>query len=59
VDHNLVIEALKKELEVVEEEKKPLTAKVATLHSSHMEIEDLKVKVESLDKALTGSMTAE
>lgn len=59
MDRNLAIEALKKELEVVEEEKKHLTAEVATLRSSRKEIEDLKVKVESLDKALAGSKTAE
>lgn len=59
VDRNLVIEALKKELEVVEEEKKRLTAEVATLRSSRKEIEDLKVKVESLDKTLAGSTTVE
>lgn len=59
VDLNLAIEALKKELEVVEEEKKRLVAEVATLRSSHKEIEDLKAKVESLDKALVGSKAIE
>lgn len=57
--HDLAIEALKKELEVMDAKKKRLASEVATLRSSCKEVEDLKAKVESLDKCLAGSKAAE
>jgi uncharacterized protein YoxC len=40
-------------------EKKRLTVEIASLRSTQKDIDDLKAKVDSLDKALAGSKAAE
>jgi archaellum component FlaC len=59
VDRDMSIEALKKEVEMVEAEKSRLANKVAGLRSTQSNIEDLKEKVESLSKALEGAKATE
>jgi tRNA pseudouridine-54 N-methylase len=59
VDHDSAIKALKKELKIVEAEKKWLTEEVAGLRVSRINFEDLKEKVESLSKALEVTKVAE
>ena len=59
VDRDLAIEALKKELEMVEAEKTRPAGEVAGLHTSQVNFDDLKKKVESLNRALDGTKVAE
>lgn len=59
VDRDLAIEALKKELEMVEAEKTRPAGEVAGLHASQVNFDDLKKKVESLNRALDGTKVAE
>ena len=54
VDRDIAIEALKKEVEMVEVEKARLVNEVAGLHAAQSDIEDLREKVEFLSKALEG-----
>ena len=41
VDHNLAIEALKKEVETLEAKKARLVGEVGDLHTAHAELEEL------------------
>jgi hypothetical protein len=59
MDHDSAIKALKKELKIVEAEKKWLVEEVAGLRVSWINFDDLKEKVESLSKALKGAKAAE
>ena len=59
MDHDLAIEALKKELEMVEAKRAQLANEVTVLHMARSDVEDLRVKMESLSKALEGAKAAE
>ena len=59
VDRDLAIEALKKELEMVEAKKARLTREIAGLSVARGDFENLQGKVESLGKDLEGAMAAE
>ena len=55
----MAIEALKKELEMVEAEKARLAGEIAGLRVAHGDFENLQGKVESLGKDLEGAKAAE
>jgi prefoldin subunit 5 len=55
MDCESAIEALKKELEAIEAEKKRLMEEVVGLHVSQINFDNLKEKAESLSKALEGT----
>ncbi|XP_066341470.1 uncharacterized protein [Miscanthus floridulus] len=53
------IEALQKELDKVEDEKKRLSAEVADLRVAHQTADDLKIQVGALEKDVAGLKVAE
>ena len=59
IDHNVTIEALKREVEVVEAENTWLVEEVAGLHVARADFEDLQGKMESLGKDLEGAKATE
>ena len=59
VDHNLAIEALKKEVETLEAEKTWLVGEVGGLRTAHAELEELQKKVDLLSKEADGAKAAE
>jgi hypothetical protein len=59
VDHNLAIEALKKEIDTLEDEKAWLMGKVGGLNATRANLENLCKEVESLNKQVEDTKTAE
>ena len=58
VDRNLVIEALKKEMDVLEVEKTWLVGEVGCLRTAHAKLEELQ-KVDLLNKEVEGAKAVE
>jgi tRNA(Ser,Leu) C12 N-acetylase TAN1 len=59
LDRNDAIEALKKEIEVLEAEKTRLLAEVDGLRTTHTNADDLHAQVETLTKQLEGAKAVE
>ena len=59
VDHNLAIEALKKEVEILETEKTRLVGEVGGLRTAQAELEELQKKVDLLNKEADGAKATE
>jgi predicted RNase H-like nuclease (RuvC/YqgF family) len=59
LDCNDAIEALKKEIEVLEAEKTRLSAEVDGLRTTHANVDNLHAQVETLTKQLEGAKAAE
>jgi hypothetical protein len=59
VDRNLSIEALKKELEMVEDEKTRLAGEIVGLRMARGDFENLQGQVNSLGKDLEGAKATE
>ena len=55
VDHNLAIEALKKEVETLEAEKTWLVGEIGSLRTACAKLEELQKKVDSLSKEVEGA----
>ena len=58
VDHNLVIEALKKEVDTLEAEKTRLAGEFGGLQTVQAELEELQKNVDSLKKEVDGAKAA-
>jgi FtsZ-binding cell division protein ZapB len=59
LDRNDTIEALKKEIEVLEAEKTRLSAEVGGLRTARADVDDLRSQVETLTKLLEDAKAAE
>ena len=55
VDHNLAIEALKKEMDILEVEKTWLAGEVGGLYTTQAELGELQKKVDLLNKEVYGA----